>query len=349
MSNITTSSLSLTLSLIQTRMSIIVMPFFLIFGSGGNILNACIIRRKTFRTSSCSMYMGSAYFLYTLVLCFALSTTLYSQYHTDPLTYSEFYCKIRQYLISAIFSMARCCIGMACVDRYVISSPNVNIRAFGRPRIARYIIIFIILIWLILPIHLIIFNTIQNHRCLMSGLYPYFFTAYAIIIAAIIPPGMMITFSILAAKNIQRIRRRIKPLPDHTNLSSNVITVTNNNNPNTIRLKKYDYQLLRMLCVDVTIYCISAVPSPIYYIYAAITLKTTKSAEETAWQNFFSYLTYQFLLYIAASTSLYTNLLVSKAYRNEFRLFINRYLLNRSNVPNNQPVQFIGTGANNGL
>ena len=50
-----------------------------------------------------------------------------------------------------------------------------------------------------------------------------------------------------------------------------------------------------------------------------------KSAESTAWQNFFSYLAYQFLLYIAASTSLYTNLLVSKAFRNEFRLFLHKY------------------------
>ncbi|CAF1167805.1 unnamed protein product [Adineta ricciae] len=341
MSNTTTQSLSVLLSAVQFRMSTIFMPIFLVFGSGGNILNACILLQKTFRTSSCCMYMITAYILHTVVLCFALSTTLYSLSHTDPLTYSEPYCKIRQYLISAIFTMARCCTGMACVDRYAISSPNVNTRAFGRPRIALYVICFIIIIWFILPVHLIIFNTIQNNRCVMSGLYPYFFAAYAIIIAAIIPPSMMVTFSILAAKNIQQMRQRVQPSVGNVNTSQ----LTTNSNLG-VRLKQYDYQLLRMLVVDVTIYCISAVPSPIYYIYAAITLKATKSSDQVAWQNFFSYLAYQFLLYIAASTSFYTNLLVSKAFRDEFRIFISRYTrcriqpttMTRSRVHNNPTV-----------
>ncbi len=249
-----------------------------------------------------------------------MSTTLYALTHTDPLTYSESYCKIRQYLISSILTMARCCVGMACVDRYAISSQNVNIRAFGRPRIAHYVITTIIVIWLILPIHLVIFSTIKNGRCLMSGLYPYFFDAYAIIIAAIIPSSMMITFSILAAKNIRQICRRIQPLRVDRNHITNVNT--------SIHLKQHDYQLLKMLIVDVTIYCISVAPAPIYYTYAAITLKATKSAEQVAWQNFFYYLAAQFL-YIAASTSLYTNLLVSKPFRKEFRSFLNRYILNR--------------------
>ncbi|CAF1047907.1 unnamed protein product [Adineta steineri] len=298
-------------------MSTFIMPILLVFGSGGNILNAIIFLQKTLRSCSCSMYMIAAYFLHTIVLCFAMSTTLYSLNHRDPLTYSVPYCKIRQYLISAIFTMARCCVGMACVDRYAITSQNTHIRAFGRPHIARFIIITIIIVWLILPVHLIIYNTIQNSRCIMPGLYPYFFAAYAIIIAAIIPPSMMITFSILAAKNIRQMRRRIQP--------SSMDTIVGNSN---IHLKQYDYQLLKMLFIDVIIYCISAIPSPIYYIYAAITLQSIKTAEQIAWQNFFSYLAYQFLLYIAASTSLYTNLLVSKAFRKEFQVFMNRFIVN---------------------
>ena len=313
MSNNTKSSIVTILPAIQFSMSTIVMPFLLIFGSGGNIVNLLIFLQKTFRSNSCSLYMIAASLLHTLVLCFAMSTTLYSLTHTDPLTYSQSYCKTRQYLISAIFTMARCCTGMACFDRFAVTSANANIRAYGRPQVARYIITFIIIIWLILPLHLVFFNNIENDQCQMSGLYLYFFAAYAIIVAAIIPPSMMITFSVLAAKNIRQTRQRIKPLP-----------IGRINTSEGIRLKQYDYQLLKMLTIDVIIYCISAIPSPIYYIYAAVTLKSTKTAEEVAWQNFFSYLAYQFLLYIAASTSLYTNLLVSKTFRTEFRMFINR-------------------------
>lgn len=158
----------------------------------------------------------------------------------------------------------------------------------------------------------------------MPGLYPYFFAAYAIIVAAIIPPSMMITFSVLAAKNIRQIRQRVQPLSSGQNNTTNVKTAANGNT--NARLKKQDYQLMKLLWVDVTIYCISAIPSPIYYIYAAITLTSTKTAEQTAWQNFFNYLAYQFLLYIAASTSLYTNLIVSKAVRDEFQSFFKRYI-----------------------
>lgn len=126
-SNTTTSYLVTLLPAIQFRMSTIVMPILLVFGSGENILNAITFLQKAFRSSSCSMYMISGYLLHTVVLCFAMSTTLYSLSHTDPLTYSEPYCKIRQYLISAIFTMARCCAGMACADRFAISSQNANI------------------------------------------------------------------------------------------------------------------------------------------------------------------------------------------------------------------------------
>ncbi len=304
-------------------MSAIVMPILLVFGSGGNILNALVFLQKTFRSTSCSMYMLAGYLLHTLILYWGMLTTLYSLDHTNPLTYSEPYCKIRQYLISAVFTMARCCVGMACFDRFAVSSPNINIRTFGRSHIARYVIFIIIIIWLILPVHLIIFKTIQNGQCVMPGLYPYFFAAYTIIITTIIPPSMMITFTILAVKNIRRIRQRVQPLPVGQSNITNVNTRTNRSI--NVRLKQCDYQLLKMLSVDVTIYCISAIPSPIYYLYAAITLKSIKSAEQVAWQNFFYYLAYQFLIYVAASTSLYTNLLVSKAFRNEFRAFLKRY------------------------
>jgi hypothetical protein len=320
MSNSTTAPLVSTLATIQHRMPFIIAPILLVFGSGGNILNTLIFLQKPLRSSSCSMYMMAAYLLYTSVLCFYMSTTLYALTHTDPLTYSEPFCKIRQYLIASILGMARCCVGMACVDRYAISSQNVHTRAFGRPRIARYAITIIIVIWLILPIHLVIFNTIKNGQCLMPGFYPYFFDVYTIITAAIIPPSMMITFSILAAKNIRQLRRRIQPLHVDRNHITNVNT--------SIHLKQHDYQLLKMLIIDVTVYCISVAPSPIYYTYAAITLKATKSAEQVAWQNFFYYVVAQFL-YIAASTSFYTNLLVSKPFRKEFRSFLNRYILNR--------------------
>jgi hypothetical protein len=87
-----------------------------------------------------------------------------------------------------------------------------------------------------------------------------------------------------------------------------------------------------MLMVDITIYCISATPTPIYYVYAAITLKSPKTPEQVAWQTFFNYLAYQVVLYTAASTSFYTNLLVSKAFRNGFRLFLNRYIPNKKQI-----------------
>jgi len=265
--------------------------------------------------------MIAAYFLYGLALGFGVSTTLYALNHKDPLTYSEPYCKIRQYILSAVITMARCCVGMACVDRYAISSQNVNIRAFGRPRVARYVIAIIIVMWFILASHLVVFNTIQNGKCVMPADFSYFYTAYSIVVAAIIPPTMMITFTVLAAKNIRQLRRRAQPVRFDRNHNANVNI--------GVHLKKNDYQLLKMLMVDITIYCITGTATPIYYVYAAITLKSPKTPEQVAWQTFFNFLTYQCLLYTVASTSFYTNLLVSKAFRNEFRLFVNRYIPNR--------------------
>jgi hypothetical protein len=161
----------------------------------------------------------------------------------------------------------------------------------------------------------------------MPGYYSYFYAAYAIVGAAIIPPGMMVTFTILAAKNIRQLRRRVQPAHVDRNHNTNVNIPTNANTG--VHLKQHDYQLLKMLMVDITIYCSSAVPAPIYYVYAAITLKSPKTPEQVAWQTFFNFFTYQVLLYTAASTSFYTNFLVSKAFRNELRLFLSRYFPNK--------------------
>lgn len=196
------------------------------------MLNCAVFLQKTLRSNSCSIYLIASSVSHTILVVWAMSTNLYSLVNLDPLTYSIAYCKIRAYLISALFMVSRSFIVLACVDRYAVCSSDVRVRTFSRPRVAIRLLPIVVGLWLLLPVHLLVFNSIANNRCIMPGVYSLLYAVYAVICAGILPPSLMIIFGLLARRNLQRMRQRIVPLGTGGN--------------SRVLIKRVDYQIMKV-------------------------------------------------------------------------------------------------------
>ena len=224
--------LPITLTNIQRQMMIFGMPLLLCFGVGGNLMNCAVFLRKKLRSNSCSIYLISSSVSHTILLIWAMSTNLYTLNYLDPLTYSVTYCRMRAYLISSLFMISRSYIVLACVDRYALCSTDVRVRNFCRCRVAIRLVPVVVGIWLVIPCHLLIFNTVEKNRCIMPGLYNILYAVYAVICAGILPPTSMLIFGLLARRNLRLMKRRIAPV--------------NSSGEPQVRFRKVDHQIMKV-------------------------------------------------------------------------------------------------------
>ena len=185
----------------------------------------------------------------------------------------------------------------ACVDRWALTSQNVRIRSFSHPKIARYVILCLILIWPIIPIHMAIFINNYSGRCGPPKYYALAFSIYLFIFIGIIPPFLMMFFGILAWKNLKLIRSRVTPM--------------NFSRPS--RFQQGDRDLMRMLTGEVCVYIISTCLYPIDILYGFITASITqdKSEMRLAIESLVGFIISPILNYIYCVAQFYSRKMIS--------------------------------------
>jgi hypothetical protein len=266
-----------------------------------------------------------------VLLSIGIVPQLYALYNSpNPFTTISSFCKARSYLNQTSAMSCRWLLVMACVDRCFSCSTNARIRRYSSVIIARRIAILLIVIWFILPIHVLIFMDIQlpgNIACLIVNtdvaLYHRFYT---IIMGSALPSVITFICSLFIWRNFQQTRRRRA-----------VITSVG-----VVRRKKIrEQQISFMLLSQVAIFIISSMPFMSFNIYDTMTrLVTNKSADRKAIEGFFKTFT-ELLIYLIAM-SFYSNTLVSPTFRKElitlFKLIVtygrqpSRRRINPSNV-----------------
>jgi hypothetical protein len=96
----------------------------------------------------------------------------------------------------------------ACIDRATMCNRHARIRSFSVARIAYRAILIITIVWLLIPIHLLVYFRIESGQCVpQSGTYAKFFSAYIIVNSAWLPPIVMVTFGIIAYRNLKKVRQ----------------------------------------------------------------------------------------------------------------------------------------------
>ena len=299
-------TLSADLEVIQRILTRYVLLVCFIFGFVGNLFNVIVFCQKHLRNNSCSVYFISTSICNLLVILFGLMPIILTSYTGyDHASYSTIYCKFRSYIVHVLLMMSRCSVTLACLDRYALCSPNIHIRALNQYSVAIRLLAATVIMWLLVPIHVLIAVNVQlpTRRCGGVGVYSTIYSMYAALVTAI-PLILMMGFSWLACQNLRQVRCRVHP--------------TNPFEPSLIRrIKKRDGQFVIILVSEVILYFVSTVLFPVYSIYVAATANMVKSATQTAVEGFIRYITLSFLLYVNSCSIFYMHLLASKAFRQE--------------------------------
>ena len=102
----------------------------IILGSIGAILNQILFfYRKPLRVTSCSSYFRALSINDLLVLyLYVLLQWLADQYGIDPTLKYNWYCKIKSFLTTSLYTLSPYLVVMACFDRLCTSSRNIRFR-----------------------------------------------------------------------------------------------------------------------------------------------------------------------------------------------------------------------------
>ncbi|UJR08729.1 hypothetical protein I4U23_012986 [Adineta vaga] len=303
-------SVSATLSSIQFYLTN-ALGGLLVIGVIGNILNCMVFLRKRLRTNPCSILFVASSIANAMVMIYFIIPTIHSLYNSPPENADWVYCKLRLYIRNALLVISRAYLSLACVACYALSSRNARIRELARPKIVLRVILVVPIIWFIIPIHIPLLTAIQNGKCLMwTGAAALYHSIYICFVAAILPTGTMIIFSLLAFKNLQQMKRSVHPGEEGSTQNAG----------DRANLQRRDRQLSKMLFIQILVYMSFTISYPLNTLYnaAVLIIGGTKSAERTAIENFVLFITSGFLLnfYSAASFFVFST---SSAFRKELR------------------------------
>ncbi|CAF4277391.1 unnamed protein product, partial [Adineta steineri] len=308
-------SMTLTddLTLAQLILSRYVLIICSILGIIGCFLNFIIFCKKKLRKSSCSVYFQATSIFNLLVILIAITPVIVGSYlPKDPASYLSAYCKARAYTTHAFLMMSRSSVALSCIDRFALCSSHAYIRRLNHRGIAIILVVITIIIWLLIPIHVMVYTDVQSSgKCGTSGSYQIFYSFYAIIVTSI-PLLIMIIFSVWAVRNIRRSRARVAATDEHVNGNEN----------SRRKMKKEDIQLMIIVISEAIVYLLSTIWYPIYTAYTTITANVSKTSDRVAIENFIRYLVLSFLIFLNSCSIFYVHLLASKTLRQECKQLI---------------------------
>jgi len=159
---------------------------------------------------------------------------------------------------------------------------------------------------MIVTFHVLVWESIENNRCYVYGIYGQIFSFYSLIFTGIIPISMMIFFSILLMKTLRKLRGRVQPIN------------------NTRQLNRRDINLMKLALAEVIVYIFCTFGYPLINIYMSITanMTSTKTAERQQIESFIDFLLATLLLYLNYNTTFYVHIFISKTYRKDVKEFI---------------------------
>lgn len=298
---------------IQKNLGRYVLSTLIVLGNIGN-LSTILVFSQTLkkRSSSCALYLLAASITNWVLINTALISTVYGVDHIDPQHLSIVVCKLRWYggqillmlsrsfstfssienihLINSIYFL----VISACIDRWALTSSNARIRSICRPQVARYVILSLILIWPIIPVHMAVYVNNNTGRCGAPSNYALGFSIYLFVFIGICPPLLMISFGILAWRNLKLIRRQIAPL----------------HQTHRLRFHRSDRDLMRMLVGEVFVYIITTSLYPVNVLYGVITtpIAAEKSSMRLAVESLVGYIISPILNYIYCVAQFYSKI-----------------------------------------
>lgn len=293
----------------------------LVLGNIGCIFNILIFTKRTLRQNPCSTYFiaGNIFDMFFIDSLF-LSTTLETGYNRSITTKSIVLCRLMYYV--SLFSnvLSSYCLILASIDRVLVTSPNVLTRQRSTLTSSYVLILCGTIFWLLFHSPSLIFTNITYIDESLSicfyqiGFYLTFISYYSIIkeTSSIV---LLLFFGLWTIRNIRRLR--------HVGHLTRTVQsrITTENAPRIIHSK--DRQYVSMVLVDIVVFTICSSTAAMFLTEQQISQYQQKSIEQIKLEIFFKYLVI-FVLHIPFASGCYTNLLVSKTYRNAIKNLLSR-------------------------
>ena len=292
-----------TLINIQNQMNYYGYIVVMILGCIGNVLILIIFNRQ--RQNVCSIYLINSAVVHSLYLINNFFFKIFVLSYADESVGALIFCKFSTFIPGYLGQVGKTILIWACIDRFLITSGQVNFRALSTSKRAKYLIIFTYIFWLVAASHPLIFATINNGQCTRVGIYATFFTFYAILFVGLIPSIILTIFAGLTYRNIKHIRSRIEPTvrgDGHTNHS----------------IQRRDRDLLILVIAEVIMYVITIAPFP------AVLLETMISQYILETKSFYYFIAETFalnvsfyLMYIFCAIPFYVYMVASASFRRD--------------------------------
>lgn len=270
----------------------------------GTIMNILIFMQRAYQGRACSLYLLIASMCDFIHLNFgSLSNILQYGFHYDWTINSIHYCKIKSYISYVFTIISATIIILASIDRYILSSRKVHRWKFSSQSVAKRLIFFTIIFWLIISIPIAfcfnrIYHSSHNEQLICSVQIQYTScflvqSFYICILNGFIPPIGMIYFGCLTYINARKLRRRSLK--------------------NSVLIKRINYQLTSMLVLQSIKSSFVSLPFAIFNSYLLITIYTKKSALYQAKENVIYQIVY--LLFWSNYTSFFVYFYSSDIFR----------------------------------
>lgn len=258
--------------------------FIFLFGSIGNILNILVLSQRSLRSNPCALFFLVSSISNLIAIQSGLTSRILSGWNMDLTANVLWLCKFRIFISFPSRTAAYWFILLATIDRWLLSSTNINRRQKSTLKNAQYSIVIVIILSIILYIHAPICYEISSSNvplqcygktktCRLSVDLMYGF------ITILLPILLMNIFSLMTIFNIRRRKNSIRPL---CRLTNNQLTMR----IECRHMKKTDQRLLLMLCTQIILFTILAFPIVIQRIYTTAMVNNQTSNLQAAIESF---------------------------------------------------------------
>ncbi|CAF1450256.1 unnamed protein product [Adineta ricciae] len=188
---------------------------------GGTLSSIVFLSLKTFRQSSCAFYLTVMSIVNIgQLLTGLLSRIMINGYGNDLTTTSEFYCKLRYFLLQFCTLLSLTSISLATIDQCFTTSLSPRWQRWSNLKIAHRLILLFTIVWALHGILYLVFFvqiyspdlgkttcSITDATFLVYHAYGYF-----LILSGFLPIGITILFALLAFHNIRRSMHQNVPI-----------------------------------------------------------------------------------------------------------------------------------------
>ncbi|CAF1488269.1 unnamed protein product [Adineta ricciae] len=288
----------------------------LVLGLVGSSLSCIVFNKKILRKNPCSIYM-TAFHISNLVqiVTLILASVLSIGYGMTVVTRTLGLCRFNLYTAFALDVLSPSLLILASIDRILVTSPNALTRQRSTCRRAYISIVCVTLLWLLFHSHpWFLMSVIQLAPdvfiCYTQS--PIYLSAisYYTVIKSILIPSLLASLGILAIRNVHQLRFRL--------VAPDILTMGTGKSRSIQSFHARDYQLVRILLIDICVYVMCTYPQTAFNLYLQITQSNMKSADQIQADTAIQYIC-SFFGYIPYCVGFYTNLIVSKTFRNEVK------------------------------